>query len=795
MYHLYEYQKHPTRLAHRLPWALLVAPGVLLNKPGSFQATIQFCGPDLRSSTEEELDAVTAQVNNALMRLGSGWAYFIEAQRRRYTYYPVSTWPTRASAIVDKERSRIFLSGDNFLSSYFLTFSYMPPSERTERLAARFLNEKTVDYMKHLDYFRDEYGKITDILSTVLPDLHRLDDDETMTYLHSCVSTKYHPVKAPENPLFLDFILTDDDVTGGLNPKLGESFMSVISIHALPGESFPQILKDLGSLPCEYRWSTRFISMDRQDAVREVKKYSRYWFAKRQSLWSVVKQAFLNEMQAKENLEAVTRSSECDEVAESIASGYVSAGYYTSCIVLWDPDPLLLADKASSVEQVINAAGFVSKKETLNGLQAWLGSLPGHCWANIRRPLVTSLNLCHLLPISADWPGQEKDRHFDAPPLFFAKTSGNTPFRFSLHVGDVGHAMVLGPTGSGKSALLSFIASQFLRYNEAQVYIFDKDRSAMVATYLQGGDHHNLGEAGTLSFQPLAGVDDESERAWALEWLVDIVSQEHITVTPKLKSEVWDSLCSLSTAPVHQRTLTGLHTLLQDRELRQAIEVYTLEGSYRELLDATTNSFTHARWQCFEMHDLMTYLPGAVAPVLTYLFHALERNFNGQPTLLILDECWLFLANPLFVAKIRDWLKTLRKKNACVVFATQSLSDLVGSAIFHTLIESCPTRIFLPNRRALEPEIFDQYRGFGLNATQIETLASASPKREYYCQSDLGSRLFELFLDKQSLAICASSSKQDLALLEELKAAGNNGLLQKFLDKKGVWHEEMDSAR
>ena len=756
---------------------------------------MQFSGPDLRSSTEEELDAVSAQVNNALMRLGSGWAYFIEAQRRRYNYYPNSDWPNRASSIVDSERSRIFLSGDNFLSSYFLTFSYMPPSERTQKLTARFLNERTVDYMKHLDYFRDEYGKITDILKTVLPDLHRLDDDETLTYLHSCVSTKHHPVKSPADPLFLDFILTDDNVTGGLQPKLGDSFLSLISIHALPGESFPQILQDLDSLSCEYRWSTRFICMDRQDAVREVKKYSRYWFAKRESLWSVVKQAFLNEMQTKENREAVTRSSECDEVAESIASGYVSAGYYTSCIVLWDPDPLALADKASNVEQVINAVGFVSKKETLNGLQAWLGSLPGHCWANIRRPLVTSLNLCHMIPISADWPGQEKDRHFDAPPLFLAKTSGNTPFRFSLHVGDVGHAMVLGPTGSGKSALLSFIASQFLRYKEAQVYIFDKDRSAMVSTYLMSGDHHNLGDTDTLSFQPLAGVDDESERAWALEWLMDIVAQENITVTPKLKSEVWDSLCNLSAAPVHQRTLTGLHTLLQDRELREAIGVYTLAGSYGDLLDSNRNSFTHARWQCFEMNHLMTYLPGAVAPVLTYLFHALERNFNGQPTLLVLDECWLFLSNPLFVAKIRDWLKTLRKKNACVVFATQSLSDLVGSAIFHTLIESCPTRIFLPNRRALEPESFDQYRSFGLNTTQIQTLATASPKREYYCQSDLGSRLFELLLDNQSLAICASSSKQDLALLEELQAAKNNGLLQKFLERKGVWHEEMDHGR
>ncbi len=633
-----------------------------------------------------------------------------------------------------------------------------------------------------------------DILHGVLPELHRLDDDETLAYLHSCVSTKHHPVKAPEVPMFLDYMLTDDDVTGGLQPKLGDSYLSVVSIHALPGESFPQILHNLDALSCEYRWSTRFICLDREDAIREIKKYSRYWFAKRRSIWSIVKQAFLNEAQGKDNLEAINRSSECEEVAESVSSGYASAGYYTSCIVLWDRDQEKLNEKVSSVEQVINSAGFVSKKETLNCLQAWLGSLPGHCWANVRRPLVTSLNLCHMIPISADWPGQEKDRHLDAPPLFFAKTPGNTPFRFSLHVGDVGHAMVVGPTGAGKSALLSFMASQFLRYKDAQVYLFDKDRSAMATTYLMGGDHYDLGTGTGLTLQPLARIDDESERSWALEWLTEVVTQENVTVTPKTKAELWDCLSNLGSAPPHQRTLTGLHMLLQDRKLREAVSVYTLAGSYGDLLDSTTTSLSDSTWQCFEMNHLMTYLPGAVAPVLTYLFHALEGNFDGRPTLLVLDESWLFLSNPIFAATIRDWLKTLRKKNACVVFATQSLSDLLSSAIFHTLIESCPTRIFLPNRRALEPEIFDQYKSFGLNPAQINILATAIPKREYYCQSDLGNRLFELPLEGQSLVICASSSKQDLAMLEELETARNNGILQKFLERKGVWREATDHS-
>ena len=150
------------------------------------------------------------------------------------------------------------------------------------------------------------------------------------------------------------------------------------------------------------------------------------------------------------------------------------------------------------------------------------------------------------------------------------------------------------------------------------------------------------------------------------------------------------------------------------------------------------------------------------------MFHRLSEHFDGSPTLLILDEAWLFLDHPLFAARIREWLKTLRKKNVSVIFATQSLSDIAESSIAPALIESCPTRIFLPNSRAIEPQNAQVYTRFGLNARQIEIIARATPKRDYYLQSPLGHRLFELGLGHVALTLCGSSSKDDHKLIDDL---------------------------
>jgi len=232
--------------------------------------------------------------------------------------------------------------------------------------------------------------------------------------------------------------------------------------------------------------------------------------------------------------------------------------------------------------------------------------------------------------------------------------------------------------------------------------------------------------------------------------------------------------------------------LLQLNALKAALLPYTLDGPFGRLLDAAADKLETADVQCFETEALMQEA-AAVLPVLTYIFHRLEARFDGRPTLLVLDEAWIYLDNPLFAARIREWLKTLRKKNVAVVFATQSLADIAESAIAPAIIESCPQRIFLPNDRAVEPQAREAYERFGLNERQVELIARGTPKRHYYLQSRRGNRLFELGLGPVALALCGVSAAADQALVDRLLVeAGPEHFARTFLAARGLgWAAEL----
>lgn len=403
------------------------------------------------------------------------------------------------------------------------------------------------------------------------------------------------------------------------------------------------------------------------------------------------------------------------------------------------------------------------------------------------------------MPVSAVWAGQDEDTHLGAPPLFHARTEGATPFRFSLHVGDVGHSLVVGPTGSGKSVLLAFMALQFRRYEGAQIFAFDHGGSIRAATLGIGGEWHDLGgslsgSSAPVALQPLARIDELDERAWAADWLAAILAREGFAITPEVKDHLWTALGSLADAPLEQRTLTGLAVLVQASGLKRALQPYTLAGSYGRLLDADGEQFGTHDAQAFETEGLVG-TPAAPA-VLAYLFHRIGRRLDGRPTLILIDEGWLALDDPLFGRQLKEWLKTLRKKNASVVFATQSLADIEGSAIAPAIIESCPTRLFLANERALEPQIAGIYQRFGLNDRQIEIIASATPKRDYYCQSALGNRLFDLGLGPLALAFAAASQRSDLnAITALLGAHGADGFADAWLRHRGLgWAADIVAA-
>jgi type IV secretion system protein VirB4 len=306
-----------------------------------------------------------------------------------------------------------------------------------------------------------------------------------------------------------------------------------------------------------------------------------------------------------------------------------------------------------------------------------------------------------------------------------------------------------------------------------------------------GGEWHDLGGAlaetveTPVALQPLARIDEPGERAWAADWIATLLAREGLTVTPELKEHLWTALTSLASAPLAERTLTGLSVLLQSGALKQALQPYTVAGPWGRLLDAETERLGESDILAFETEGL--YGTSAAPAVLSYLFHRIGTRLDGRPTLIIIDEGWLALGDPGFSAQLREWLKTLRKKNASVIFAAQSLADLDQSPVAAVIIESCPTRIFLPNERALEPQIAKIYRTFGLNDRQIEMLGRATPKRDYYCQSRRGNRLFELGLSEVALAFVAASDKPSQnAITRILAEAGREGFADAWLRHKGL---------
>ncbi|OKO84063.1 conjugal transfer protein TrbE [Bradyrhizobium sp. NAS96.2] len=845
MLNLKEFRGNAYRLADWLPWVCLIAPGVILNKDGSFQRTIRYRGPDLDSATETELMSVASRVNNVLKRFGSGWALFFDATRIPASEYPRSEFPDAVSWLVDEERRAAFADaagatwedpsrpgGQHFESVLHLTLMYLPPAERVSRLESLFLERPRQKdlragrnrsarrgpplsdaergkepaeanirdtqiegqnaersehgYRDHLQRFVQETDRAIDLLSSVLPEIWPLNDTETLTYLHSCISTKRHQVSVPEIPAYLDCFLSDEPLTGGLSPAIGRSHLRVLTVLGFPHITFPGLLDELNRLGVAYRWATRFLPLDRIQANATLSRYRRQWFAKRKSLAAILKEVMFNEQAALLDTDAGNKALDADAALSELGDDLVSFGYITTTVTVCDEDSHQADEKIRAVERAINSRGFTTIRESVNAVEGWLGGLPGQAYANIRQPIVHTLNLAHMCPLSAVWAGPERCEHLDGPPLLIAKTKGATPFRLSLYAGDVGHSIVVGPTGAGKSVLLSMLALQFRRYPNAQLITFDKGRSARATTLALSGAWYELGAKGGIAFQPLKEVAEEGARLWALDWLCGVLAHERVTVTPEVKETIWSALKSLGTAPVSQRTMTGLVALLARDALRQALQPYTLEGPYGRFLDADADRLSSADVLTFEMEELMA-LPGLVAPVLTYLLRALEARFDGRPTLLVLDEAWVFLDDPLFSNRIREWLKTLRKKNVAVIFATQSLADIADSEIAPAIIESCPSRIFLPNPRALEPTQTETYRRFGLNDTQVRLIAEASPKRDYYLQSRAGNRMFELGLGPVALAFVGASSPEDQRAIDVvLSRTGPRHFGERYLNERGL---------
>ena len=217
--------------------------------------------------------------------------------------------------------------------------------------------------------------------------------------------------------------------------------------------------------------------------------------------------------------------------------------------------------------------------------------------------------------------------------------------------------------------------------------------------------------------------------------------------------------------------MSALAHILQsyDRAYSQILRPYCQGGNFGQIFDASTDALTPGSWTMFEMGPLMTRGPAALVPAFFYLFRKVEQLFDGSPTLVVLDEFWQYMADPVFARWIQSALKTLRKKNVFLVMATQEVADALGNPLLKsTLLSACPTKIFLADPEATTPAMAAEYAQLGLTPTEIDNLASMVKKRDYYVRSPEGRRIINLELGPVALTFAGMSSPEDQRFLDRM---------------------------
>ena len=759
-----------------LPWAQMPAWEVMLNKDGALMSTLQYRGVDLDSATPEQVRNNAARVNNVLRRFPGGWGVYIEAARQEVNAYPDQQWPNAVGRLIAAERRQQFATpGAHYGSTYYLTVAWMPPPDIVNRLEdllfTRPQEQERSKIEEAIDYFRNQVLRTGDLLGEAMEEVTLLQGADFLSYLAFTCNLEWQPVAMPECAMFMDYQLGTAKWKHGTTPVLHDVYLRTVTIRRFPNASYAGMLDALTHLQFPYRWVNRYVPYDKEDAEKHMRGLRRRWWSARCSQIQHLSVKLFGSQPGEllDNPEAVSKKSQLDEALEASAEAIVSFGQLTTTVTVWDRSYKAAEEQQRQVEQVLKAQGYTLYDERLNASEAFLGSIPGNFARNPRRPILHSMNLVHMMPTTAIWQGTPWDEHLKAPAILRGETSGQTPFDVVLHERGVGHAIIVGPTGSGKTVLLGLMAEQFQQYPGHQIFPVDKKQGLRGMTMACGGEHYMLGrDTEALDLQPLRWCDEEQERRWGASWVEGVIAGQGVAMTPALRAEIWKALCILGTAPVQERTLTVLHSLFQMQDLRQAIEPFTLRGAYGHCLDAAEDTLRLADWCCFEM-DALFALPQLVAPTLSYLFHALSKRFDGRPTFLPMDEAWKYLSHPLFMAMIEEWLRELRKLNVSVVFSTQDLSELLESPIASIILNSCPVRIFLPNNRATEETAAEAYRRLNLNDRQLELLAMATPQQDYYYMSNEGSRMFQLALGPVAKVLCTFGSPADIQQMDAWK--------------------------
>lgn len=781
------YRSKAEGVSDRLLYARFVDEGIILNVDGSFMTSFWYKPNDLDAETEAIKDYVGCIVHKAFLGLDTGWCMHLDCIRTQSIGYVAQDecYFTNATAFsIDHERRMEYnREGKHYENEYVINFTYLPPGDLRSKFGALFHtedNKDAFDYSIYLNQFKDTLYNVIDILTSSQFKISRMSDEEIFCYLFYCINGFHASVRLPvRHWTDLRFMLANQDLVTGSYPKVGELHMRTISMgEQFPLETYPTLLGALNHLGFEYRWSSRYIFLSVADGTKLLSKISELHYQKRKSAAGILSDRYGSG--GKVNRSADRYANDAEEAISSIEMSDWRYGKYTSVIVLFDEDEELLDEKVKIVKSVIDNCGLAGKAEKINCFEAYLGSLPGMVYPNVRKWVMNSYNLADLLPTSSVWSGYKsnpctyyKDNN---PVLFYASTTGGTPFRGCLHVGDDGHALVIGANGS---VVMNFLAAQQSRYKNSKIFVFDSSHSSLALTYsIPQSRHYDLGYSDSLSFQPLVYLDTQEDLTFAVEWLSLLCTVNGFVVKPlhiSIISEVLEIV--RKEANPSQRTLSYFYYLISSRNEELALQykpyMSTTSSSLQsQIFDAKENHLTLTNFTVFEMNQLARKGDAILIPAVLYLFHMIERSLhgsplNGSPVSIYIHDGSSIFKHKVFRSYLDDWLRKIASKNVQIIIGVHQPSDIIKSEIAEILMQSCKTKIFTANLNANGTQK-PSYEALGLNERQISLISNAMVNQEYYFTNPLGSRLIQFNLGE--LARAFLYPQLDIEIMRKLKA-------------------------
>jgi type IV secretion system protein VirB4 len=779
-----------------LPWDVVVGDGLVANADGALMATVSYRGPDPASSTHEDLLALSRNLLQAFRGLGDGWLLHFDLHRLPAPDYPApGPFPDAYTRALDADRREAYQARrSHYLSQQFLTLTHHPGGgERRSPLDT--LLQPDVDDDSLAGQIRDFENALDEILGTLgaVWRIERLDTPAMLEYLYRCLTFRQQPLRVPtRTPYTLEHLFGAGDLYGGTDLRFAEQHIIPIRFAGFPDSVGPASLDFLNDLPLPFRSSFRYIPLDPQSARSAIKHKRANWNTAGVGWRQALAVLFGSKDSSPSFTErfAPAMAQDADDALLELESSQTSAGYLTSVFFTSSPDREEAQALARRLLKHLRNAGFAAAAEDLNALDAYLGALPGVGRVNVRRPMLTLRALVNLAPSTTVWAGEPHHPHPELrghPPTIIAATSGSTPFAFSSAVGDVQHAVVIGPTGAGKSVLLNLLLAQYFRYPRSQVFSLDKGYSQLALATAAGGSHYDLTAdpqaPGAHRFAPLEHLDTAADFQRAIEWTLALLEIAGLEPTPILQRTVTNALRDLQHTSAH--TLATFAIKAQSNEIRDALDPYVLDGPYSHLFDGASSLIRESRFSVFEMEPLLPLRQAVVTPLVLHLFSEIERRLDGSPTLIAVEELAGYLHRPLFARRFAQYLLELRKKNAGLLMVNQNVTALLDSPLRSALVESTPTKIFLPNPAATEPSVRDAYRSIGLNDRQIEIICEATPKRDYYVTTPLGARLFQLDLSPAALSILGIAGPTARQAIAEARATWGSDWLPRYLSELG----------